>query len=353
VDAGYVTLALDDGHLLALSVTGAVMQFALDGRPPPGAACGGLARYLAVLPPSGAGGQEAALVSTGCRAEAEGGHAPDLQRLVRGWARDEQRQGTGRALMCALHDPLATEWPRWFRDPNDPGRATCLAVAATWPAAQPAYAAAIAAGVYKREKAWWVDEALVASASTPALIERLTPMLPAAAAQRAYGFDNLHRRLCRDQTQASADRRHACAATASLKESAWRDEEHRAEEERRNRPRSRLPRALIATALYGGAIATAYATRDQDVARGIATGAGILGGATLGVTLAGLAALQGNWSAKEGEGAAMMIIGGALLGGTVGGWGFHAAARAPDHRAPLTAAGLFLPCLLAVVLPMD
>jgi len=116
---------------------------------------------------------------------------------------------------------------------------------------------------------------------------------------------------------------------------------------------SRLPRVLVATALYGGAIATAYATRDLDVSRAIATGAGIVGGATLGVGLAGLAVRHGNWSASEGEGVGMMIIAGALLGGTLGGWALHAAAAPSDSRAPLTAAGLGLPYVLAIAWPVD
>jgi len=354
VAPGYLTVALDDVHVLEVSTTGAVVQLALDGQPPPGSACDGLSRYLASVPPDGVRGQEASLVSAGCRAEAEAGRAPDLQRLVRGWAGEEQRQASGRAFLCALHDPVAAEsLPRWLRDPHGPGRPTCLAVAAAWAAARPAYDAAIAAGVYKQGSAWFVDGELVATATTPALVERLTPMLRAAAGQRASGFDNLHRLLCRDQTEASADRRAACAATASLKESAWRDEERRADDQRRYAPRSRLPRVLVATAVYGGAIATAYATRDRDLGRGIAAGAGAVGGATLGVSLAGLAALHGNWSASDGEGVGMMVIAGALLGGTFGGWALHAAAGPADYRAPLTAAGLVIPYVLAIALPMD
>jgi hypothetical protein len=354
VAPGYLTVALDDMHLLEVSTTGAVVQLALDGRPPPGAACQGLSRYLASVSPDGVRGREASLVSAGCRAEAEGGHAPDLQRLVRGWAREEQRQASGRAFMCGLHDPVAAEsLPRWLRDRRSPGRSTCLSVAATWPAAQPAYDAAIADGVYRHDAAWFVDGDLVASATTPALLERLTPMLRAAAGRRAWGFDNLRRLLCSDQAPASADRRAGCAATATLKESAWRDEERRADDQRRYAPRSRLPRVLVATALYGGAIATAYATRDGDVGRGITTGAGIVGGATLGVSLAGVAVLHGNWSRSEGEGVGMMIIAGLLLGGTLGGWALHAAAGPVDYRAPLTAAGLVLPYVLAIALPVD
>ncbi|HEY8926306.1 MAG TPA: hypothetical protein VIU64_18120 [Polyangia bacterium] len=116
---------------------------------------------------------------------------------------------------------------------------------------------------------------------------------------------------------------------------------------------SRLPRVLVATALYGGAIAAAYATRDLDVSRGIVTGAGIVGGATLGVGLAGLAVRYGSWSSSEGEGVGMMIIAGALLGGTLGGWALHAAAAPSDSRAPLTAAGLGLPYVLAIAWPVD
>lgn len=354
VAPGYLTVALDEMHLLEVSATGAVVQLALDGRPPPGAACDGLSRYLASVPPDGARGEEASLVSAGCRAEVESGRAVDLQRLLRGWAGDERRQASGRAFLCALHDPVAAEsLPRWLRAPHSPGRSICLSVAATWPAAQSAYDAAIAAGVYKQGHAWFVDGELVASATTPALVERLTPMLRAAAGQRAWGFDNLRRLLCTDTAQPSADRRDACAATASLKESAWRDEEQRANDQRRYAPRSRLPRVLIATGLYGGAIATAYATRELAVGRGIATGAGIVGGATLGVSLAGLVVRYGSWSASEGEGVGMMILAGALLGGTLGGWALHAAASTADYRAPLTAAGLALPCALAIALPVD
>ena len=55
----------------------------------------------------------------------------------------------------------------------------------------------------------------------------------------------------------------------------------------------------------------------------------------------------------SGGGGGMMIIAGALLGGTFGGWALHAAAGPPDRRAPLTAAGLALPYVLAIAWPVD
>jgi hypothetical protein len=111
--------------------------------------------------------------------------------------------------------------------------------------------------------------------------------------------------------------------------------------------------ALSAGALFAGLVAAAYATRDSDVGRGITTGAGVLGGATVG---AGVGALAGvtigmlNWSDKP---VVPSIIVGALAGAVAGGIATHALSASPSACAPTTGVALVFPYILLLAIPLD
>jgi hypothetical protein len=87
-------------------------------------------------------------------------------------------------------------------------------------------------------------------------------------------------------------------------------------------------------------VAVAYAGRDADLGLGVATGAGALAGASLGVVLGAWAALA---DADEDFVEVSMLLGAVVLG-TLGGLAAHAAVDdSPGWRAPLTAGALLVP----------
>jgi hypothetical protein len=111
--------------------------------------------------------------------------------------------------------------------------------------------------------------------------------------------------------------------------------------------------ALSVGALFGGVVATAYVTRDSDVGRGITTGAGALGGATLGAgvgALAGIAIGLPNLSDKP---VVPSIIVGALAGAVLGGIASHNLSASPSACAPTTGVALAFPYLLVLAIPID
>ena len=105
--------------------------------------------------------------------------------------------------------------------------------------------------------------------------------------------------------------------------------------------------------LSAGLVAGAYATRDSDVGRGITTGAGVIGGATVGFgvgALAGLAIGMVYWNDKPVLPSAIV---GALAGAVAGGSASHSLSASTRACAPTTAVALAFPYNLVLAIPLD
>lgn len=351
-------VALDEQHLLGVQLSGAVVEVALDGTGPPGRSCEGLLRYLSRTPTPASSESDFALAGARCRAEVRRGEAPALVGLVRTWSRDHERQEVGRSFECAIQDDESIEaLPGWIRGGmGEAARTTCYQSLLSWPAARGAWQAALDHSVYQRADRWWVDPALIRLASlvaTPDLRERLVPVVRAAYAHRAGGFDPLRDRVCVSDSGVSDARRRTCEDLAAQHESEWRQQEENLLQQRRASPPSRLPLIAGATAVLAGAVGAAYVTRESDAGRAIAVGAGALGGAALGISAVALFSPNRLWGPKGSRQLPRLFEVGMLAGAVAGGIGAYALASSPASRAPVTAAALALPYLLIVTLPLD
>jgi hypothetical protein len=129
----------------------------------------------------------------------------------------------------------------------------------------------------------------------------------------------------------SAERARSCGETSASSEAGWREDRRRAQG---------WTIRLSATVPYAAAVAVAYAGRDSDLGLGVATGAGVLAGASAGILL-------GAWAALADSDDDLIEVGmvlGTLALGIAGGFAAHAAVDdSPSWRAPLTAGALLLP----------
>lgn len=355
IDWPYQIIAVDDSHLLGVGISGAVSVLALDGGVPPARPCDGLARYLAQTLPPMPPVSELALVSLGCREQVRRGQAPEFLALVKSWTSQPDRAESGRALLCALQDTSAIGvLPRWLEEnERHHSRTVCYQSLASWPAAEAVWQPALESAVRKHGGAWFVDPAVTALAvavPTGEVRERLVPTLRIAAQRHAAGFDALRDRVCVPDPTASVARRQTCAGIATQHEAEWR----RTKAEADAKPASPLPKVQVATAVLAGAVGATYAARNSDAGRGIATTAGAIGGAALGVSLTGLAVFSSRGfgpGADKGEGA--LVLFGALAGGVLGGIASYAASNSPSHRAPATAVGLAVPYAVTLVVLLN
>jgi hypothetical protein len=153
----------------------------------------------------------------------------------------------------------------------------------------------------------------------------------AAAGRRAISFDALRTGVCVGNERWSAERTQICGATSATSETRWSEDQQRG--------RTWVIR-LVATVPYAGAVALAYAERNSDVGLGVATGAGALAGASVGVLLGAWLA----WADADDDFVEVAMIGGALVLGALGGIAAYAAVDdAPGWRAPVTAGALLVP----------
>jgi hypothetical protein len=244
----------------------------------------------------------------------------------------------GRLVACAIQDPAyLSAVPAWVADEHHAeSRAACFDALGTWPGAEAVRPAAFARAVRKGDAGFYVDPALLsvvarASAWRPDARDHLAVVVRTSEQRRAAGFESLRAAVCVADERSSAERVQICNETRASSEASWRAD------------RGRTKRWVIrlgATVPYGGAVALAYTTRNADLGLGVATGAGALAGASLGVLLGAWAALA---DADEDFVEVSMLLGSVLLG-TAGGFAAYAAVdESPNWRAPLTAGALLIP----------
>ena len=364
IEGSYLTIALDDAHLLGIGSSGAVTELALDGRGPPGRPCDGLARYLGQPQRPTPSVIEMGFVGDGCREQVRRGEAPEVLARVRAWTDEAAppaatfgatvqsvNADSARAFACALQDPAALqELPRWLTRSQGRFHAICYRSLVTWPGADAVWERALRTVVSKNAAGWYVDRAvidLVAAVPTREMRERLVSTLRTAAERHAGGFDDLRDAVCKPDPDASGARQQTCAQVASLHQKDW----WRQAAEEAAQPTPPAYPILIATAVLAGATGVAYATRNEGASRAIATTSGALGGLTLGFTAAGVGLLTSHGWGVPGGGhdAGGWVAAASLLGGVLGGIGAYAASGSPASRAPVTAAGLAIPFLFTVV----
>jgi hypothetical protein len=346
--------------LVAAMAAHAPRLHAADTAPPVDDACGPLVAHLETLRPDGVVTPNVylgdgltgylqrddkepratlALASAACRAEIRRDPSHRLLGFVRdALARQPGWVNVARVVACAVQAPAhLSSVPEWLGDERHPeARAACFATLGTWPGAEAVRPSAFERAVRKGDLGWYVDPALLsvigrAGEWGPDARDRLAPVVRAAEQRRAIGFESLRAMVCVAGERATAERGEICRATSASSEAAWRADRGRGQ---------RWAIRLGATLPYGGAVAVAYAGRNSDVGLGVATGAGALAGASLGVLLGAWAALA---DADEDFVEASMLVGSVLLG-TLGGVAAHAAVQnSPDWRAPLTAGVLLVP----------
>jgi hypothetical protein len=280
-----------------------------------------------------------ALASAACRDEVRRDPSGRLPRFVRdALARQPGWVNVGRVVACATRDPAyLSAVPEWLADDGHAeARAACFATLASWPGAESILPSAFGRVVRDDERGWHVDRALLsviglASASSREVRDQLASALATAAEREAAGFDSLRAAVCVGNERWSAERTRICGETNATSEAGWREERKRTQG---------LTIRLAATVPYAAAVAVAYAGRDSDVGIGVATGAGVLAGASVGILLGAWAALADSDDDVIEVG---MVLGTIALG-IAGGFAAHAAVDdAPDWRAPLTAGALLLP----------
>lgn len=348
--------------VVAMTGASAPRLYAADAPPQTDHPCGPLLAHVATLPPDGVVTPDIyagegltdylqrddkepratlAVVSPACREEVRRGRAGPASELVReALARQPGWANVGRIVACATQDPAyLSAVPEWLADERHAeARAACFATLATWPGAEPIRPLAYAHVVRKDERGWYVDRALLSVLRHPNAWSRgarddLAPALRAAAERRAVGFDTLRAAICADvdNERLSSERARVCAEAGRTSEARWREEQGRTQ---------RWAIRLGATVPYAGAVALAYAGRDSDLGLAVATGAGALAGASLGILLGAWAALA---DADEDLVEVGMLLGTVALG-TLGGFAAHAAVEdSPSWRAPVTAGALLVP----------
>jgi hypothetical protein len=253
----------------------------------------------------------------------------------------------GRTFTCAFSEGVPPpEIADWMTSQELPlARATCLTQLPRWPGGEAAFAAALENAVRLAPNGGWeIDPALLAAVQAteaPDLRGRLGPTLRAAQARRAHGYDTLRAAACPKGAADPPELRSACAAASRSSEKSWMADHDRG---------GAVAAVVAATAIVGGTVAAAHAWRNDGFGRGIATGAGVVGGMTAGAGLGSLIVLRSHPSKSEGETIAALILGGALAGGILGGVAAYHLAEEPDARLPVAVAGLALPYLLTIAI---
>jgi hypothetical protein len=353
-------VALDDQRLLGIDASGAVMALALDGKAPPGAPCDGLFRYLSQTPSPTLPVSEFELVSARCRDAARRGEAATLLALVGRWIDQPERADTGLAFACSLQDDRAIKRVSqlFAGEKKGSARAACYQSLPTWPAAEGVWKIALDHAVYSTGDRWQVNPALgsLTRAATSEVRDRLIPVVRAAAVHHAEGFEALRDRVCVPDAMMSVARRQACDELASLHEADWR----RPEIPEAEHPPSHLAKLLegsailvAASAVVAGAVVASYSTRNENLSRGIAASAGVVGGATIGFAVAALSSTKGTWVSKAGNEATTLLGVGIVAGGILGGIAAYAVTSSPSSRAPVTGAALAFPWVLAIAFGFD
>ncbi len=355
---------------------GASLQIlSLDDQPIGGEACDGLTnmikRVFADAPPpplmtpyvdealfyenwdqGEAHADDAGFVSLACRAALRNGRAPALSGLLRNWTHgsDTARIRTGRLWACATQDPQSlSDVPHWMTDLRWPSvRKVCATQLSTWPGAERERNTASTHYVRKGRDGWEIDYAVVVAADRQGaaleLREQLVPVLREGARRQARGFDRLRKGVCKESISASTARKQACAEAETRGEGHWLSA--------RERGRAWMWTG-ISSAIVVGAVAGTYATRESGTGRGIATTSGVIGGATLGIALTGLAMYRSSSVGGKGDGVGALILLGMVGGGIGGGLLGHHLAASPSSRAGVTAGSLVLPYVISLAIAFD
>jgi hypothetical protein len=353
------------------AVTGAYVPtlHAADVVPQPADPCGPLLTHLETLMPDGVVTPDVyagegltgylqredrepratlALASEACRADVRrdpSGRLPSfvrdaLSRREPGWV------NVGRVVACAVQDPAyLAAVPEWLADERHAeARAACFTTLWTWPGGEAIRPSAFGRAVRgdppgaadEAKQSWYVDRALLSVIARPGDLrpearDRLLPVLRAAEERRAIGYDSLRAGLCVAGEPWSGERARMCGDPSARSEAGWGEDRERV---------WRWSMRLGATVPYLGAVAVAYVRRDSDLGLGIATGAGALAGASVGILLGAWAALA---DADPDYVEVAVVLGAAVLG-TLGGIAAHAAVDdSPEWRTPLTAGALLIP----------
>jgi hypothetical protein len=188
------------------------------------------------------------------------------------------------------------------------------------------------------------------AAATPQEREKLVPVLDAANAHQAAGYDRLRAVVCAEGTF-SIERARACSDLPIRAEERWR----------RNEKVAHWMARAGATALYAGAVTATFVEPDRQSSRVIATASGVPIGATLGTFIAWMSATPSirrhrTPTGLDSTGEAIKVgagLAGALVGGAVGGFLAHEKAASPDARGPLTAMALAPAYLMTLMLTID
>lgn len=189
---------------------------------------------------------------------------------------------------------------------------------------------------------WEVEPTIVDranEASTPAQRDQLVPVLAAAHARRAIGYDRLRAAVCANDDTMSDDRARVCATLPAKGEDDWRQSD---------RTKQWLVRGA-ATAVYAGAITTAFVERDHEASRTIATASAVPMAAMTGAIVG--AAVVSPFVSKhttpggfDSPGATALVAGtvvaGAIAGAVLGARWTHGLASSPSAPAPVTAVAL-------------
>ncbi len=274
-------------------------------------------------------------VTPACRAATRRGAAPAAvtaaraltQRREPGWV------DRGRILLCTMQDPASlADVDAWIADARyAAAQAVCTAELATWPSAGSLRGPIFARAVQRHTFGWEIDPALVAAANvmnTPELREQLVPVVAAAHAHHALGYDRLRDAVCPFDREKVSERGRACSALPSGAEKEWPQSE----------PTRRWLAKGAATAVFAGAVTAAAIERHEEAGRLIATGAGVPLGASMGL---GVATASRDWSREpDSLRIQLLSVGVAVAGGLFGGFATNALAAKPNARAPVTAVAL-------------
>jgi hypothetical protein len=283
-----------------------------------------------------------------CRRRVAAGAAPALvERLV---APTDNGAEHAVLLTCVLQVPgRAAAVGTWVVEPNamvsDRAREICLTSLAEWPDGQAIFAKAVGRAHRGPGGVSEVDRAFVGAARHSAAVRRAAPRVLAAAAEdQAHGYDALLAVACSAEEPRAQSLERLCKQ--GPREATW---DARAGSDRT------LLHVGVGLALYAGALAGAYATRDTAGGRAIPTVGGALSGAILGV-LPALVIEAESFAVPINDPAlgkrlAVLWAVGALVGGTAGGylaWRFSGDA---DARLVATGVTWALPCVAVARLP--
>ena len=266
-------------------------------------------------------------------------------RPKRGWIE------RGRIMRCALDLASRSNLKAWMADPYAPAaRAICASEVAARPGEASLRDEILANAVRTHHGSvadWEIDEAIVAVANTlgtVALREQLVPVLAAAHAHGALGYDRLRDAVCTDDGMMSSRRAQVCSTVPTGREHAWR--------------RSRQPWMWMArggaTALYAGMVAGADVEGKQGGSRSAPTLAGVLGGAVAGPALLNaLTADRNSQFVFDDFAYGAEILGTMVAGAVIGGVVAHEVAFSPHAAAAVTAVGMAPPYLAFLSFTFD